>query len=170
MGGAESLPFPDDHFDAVLAQLVVLFMSDPVAGLVEMRRVARPGALVGANVWDHGSSGRGPLSSFWRAVGDLDPDAADESHLVGVHEGELARLFTEAGYRDIQSTLLTVRVEHPTFDDWWEPYTLGVGPAGSYVAALDPERREELRAHCAKTLPDAPFSIDASAWTVLARA
>jgi SAM-dependent methyltransferase len=170
LGPAESLPFPDHDFDAVLAQLVVLFMTDPVAGLVEMRRVARPGARVAANVWDHGSSGRGPLSPFWRAVRDLDPDAPDESHLAGVHEGDLARLFTEAGYRDIESTLLTVRVEHPTFDDWWEPYTLGVGPAGSYVAALDPPGRDALRAHCRKTLPAAPFSIDVSAWTALARA
>src|SRR5689334_1918258 len=35
---AEDLPFPDDSFDASLAELVVHFMADPVAGLVEMRR------------------------------------------------------------------------------------------------------------------------------------
>ena len=66
-GAAEVLPFPDDTFDAALAQLVVQFMSDPVAGLAEMKRVAGPGAVVAASVWDHGT-GRGPLSSFWDAV------------------------------------------------------------------------------------------------------
>src|SRR6478752_2278455 len=70
---AEELPFGDDEFDAALAQLVVHFMSDPVAGLSEMRRVTREGGRVAACVWDHGG-GQGPLSPFWRAVAQLDPD------------------------------------------------------------------------------------------------
>ena len=53
---AESLPFDDDAFDAVLAQLVVHFMADPVAGLAEMARVARPGGTVAACVWDHAAA------------------------------------------------------------------------------------------------------------------
>src|SRR4051794_33291192 len=43
---AEELPFGADGFDAALAQLVVHFMSDPVGGLREMRRVTRPGGAV----------------------------------------------------------------------------------------------------------------------------
>jgi hypothetical protein len=66
--------------------------------------------------------------------------------------------------------LLTVRSRFDSFDEWWEPYTLGVGPAGGYVAQLDPPRRAELQAHCATLLPPAPFEITASAWTVLGRA
>ena len=50
---AESLPFDDGAFDAALAQLVVHFMADPVAGLREMARVTRPGGVVAACVWDH---------------------------------------------------------------------------------------------------------------------
>src|SRR5688572_33134090 len=45
---AEQLPFPDDAFDAALAQLVVHFMTDPVAGLQELARVTRTGGVVGA--------------------------------------------------------------------------------------------------------------------------
>ena len=60
---AEQLPFPDDRFDAALAQLVVHFMADPLAGLREMRRVTRPGGGVAACVWDH-AGGRGPLGVF----------------------------------------------------------------------------------------------------------
>ena len=94
-GSAESLPFPDDSFDVVLAQLVVHFMPDPVAGLQEMGRVARPGATLGASVWDHGG-GHGPLSPFWRAALDLDPSVVDESGQAGATEGQLADLCTEA--------------------------------------------------------------------------
>src|SRR5215472_10064718 len=72
---AERLPFPDRAFDAALAQLVVHFMADPVAGLREMGRVTRRGGVVGACVWDHAGD-RGPLTPFWRAVRELDPSAA----------------------------------------------------------------------------------------------
>ena len=47
---AEALPFASGAFDAALAQLVVHFMSDPVVGLTEMRRVTRPGGAVAACV------------------------------------------------------------------------------------------------------------------------
>src|SRR5207302_4089810 len=93
---AERLPFGDAAFDAALAQLVVHFMADPVAGLREMGRVTRPGGVVAACVWDHAGD-RGPLTEFWRAVRELDPAARDESGLAGVGEGDLVRLFAEAG-------------------------------------------------------------------------
>ena len=92
------------------AQLVVHFMTDPVAGLREMGRVTRRGGVVGACVWDHGG-GRGPLTSFWRAVRELDPSAADESGLAGVGEGQLAGLFGQAGLAGADATTLTVRVQ-----------------------------------------------------------
>ena len=93
---AEDLPFADDRFDCAVAQLVVHFMTDPVAGLAEMARVTRPGGLVAACVWDHGT-GAGPLSVFWRAVQALDPDARGEATLAGAREGHLAGLFEQAG-------------------------------------------------------------------------
>jgi SAM-dependent methyltransferase len=167
-GAAEALPFADDAFDLALAQLVVHFMTDPVAGLAEMARVTRPGGLVAACVWDHGG-GCGPLSMCWRAVRDLDPAAQDESDLAGAREGHLVSLFEQAGLLDPEASALTVRVDYATFDEWWEPYTLGVGTAGAHVATLDPGQRDRLRAHCAELLPEPPFSIEAVAWTVVAQ-
>jgi SAM-dependent methyltransferase len=164
---AEELPFEDASFDAALAQLVVHFMTDPVAGLAEMRRVARAGSVVAASVWDHGGDA-GPLSLYWEVVREVDPSNAGESQLAGATFGDLTRLFELAGLADIEEEALTVEVEHATFDEWWEPYTLGVGPAGAYVAGLDPERQEELRERCRERLPDAPFVISARAWVARA--
>jgi SAM-dependent methyltransferase len=161
---AEVLPFEDGTFDAALAQLVVHFMADPIAGLREMARVTRAGGVVAACVWDHAGR-RGPLSPFWRAARDLDPDVQDESRLAGVAEGHLGGLFEAAGMRDVENGGLTITVEHATFDAWWEPFTLGVGPAGDYVTHLDESRRTALRDHCRELLPDAPFSLSALAWT-----
>jgi SAM-dependent methyltransferase len=165
---AEALPFDDDYFDVTTAQLVVHFMTDPVAGLTEMARVTRPGGLIGASVWDH-AGGTGPLSVFWKAVRDLDPTAPDESNLAGSREGQLGEFFELAGLREIRPTRLTVKVDYTDAQEWWEPYTLGVGPAGAYVAGLDSDRREDLRRRCLQVLPPAPFTISASAWVALGR-
>ena len=66
--------------------------------------------------------------------------------------------------------LLTVTVAFPTFADWWAPFLLGVGPAGAYVAQLDPVSRDALRDHSAELLPAAPFEQRAAAWSVFGRA
>jgi SAM-dependent methyltransferase len=161
---AEQLPFPDEAFDAALAQLVVHFMSDPAAGVTEMRRVTRQDGVVAACVWDH-AGGQGPLSPLWEAARELDSQVQDESRLVGAREGDLAQLFESAGLREVEETALSVSVGHPSFEEWWEPFTFGIGPAGAYVAGLDSERRAQLREHCREALPDAPFVLAARAWT-----
>lgn len=165
---AEQLPYPDDLFDHTLAQLVVSFMTDPALGLREMGRVTRPGGTVSACVWDLAGGGA-PLAAFWRAARDLDPEVDDESGMPGTREGELARLCDEAGLNQIEDTALTVTVRHPSFEDWWEPYTFGVGPAGAYVRSLDEVGRMRLREHCRELLPEPPFHIMATAWAVRAR-
>ncbi len=167
-GTAEDLPFPDDAFDAALAQLVVHFMSAPVAGLREMGRVTRPGGVVMASVWDHAGDGS-PLSTFWHAARDIDPQAVDESERAGSREGHLAELCAAAGLTDVQSGSLSVTVPFDSYEQWWAPYSLGVGPAGAYVAGLDHESRERLRARCTELLPPAPFELTARAWVVQAR-
>src|SRR5437763_2314507 len=155
---AEALPFGDDEFAATLAQLVVHFMRDPVAGLREMARVTRRGGVVAACVWDHAGDS-GPLAIFWAAVRELDPAAEDESHLAGAREGHLGQLFRAAGLREVQETALSVEVEHPTFDEWWEPFNLGVGPAGAYVERLDAEQVVRLREACRTRASAAPFIV-----------
>ncbi|RNM15070.1 class I SAM-dependent methyltransferase [Nocardioides pocheonensis] len=164
-GSAEDLPFGDGAFDAALAQLVVHFMEDPVRGLAEMARVTRPGGTVAACVWDHGGD-RGPLSTFWSVVGEIDPDAVDESRLPGAREGHLVELATEAGLADVAQRDLAVSVDYAGFDAWWEPYTLGVGPAGGYLASVDDDVRDALEARCREVLPDGAFPVVAHAWCV----
>jgi SAM-dependent methyltransferase len=166
---AEKLPFGDDTFDVALAQLVIHFMTDPVAGLREMARVTRRGGVVAACVWDH-AGGRGPVSAFWQAARELDPSADDESGLAGTREGHLADLFAQAGLAGVQDGTLTVRVRQADFGSWWEPFTLGVGPAGAYLAGLDDDRRAALRERCRRRLPDGPFEVSATAWTATGRA
>jgi SAM-dependent methyltransferase len=160
---AEQLPFADEAFDAALAQLVVHFMADPVAGLREMARVTRPGGVVAACVWDH-AGGRTPLGVFWQAALELDPEAHDESQLAGAREGHLTELFAAAALSSVQETTVTATGQFATFDEWWEPLTHGVGPAGAHIQSLTEPARDELRARCRELLPAPPFTITTVAW------
>lgn len=167
LAAAEYLPHGDGAFDLTLAQLAVHFMSDPVAGLREMRRVTRAGGRVAASVWDH-DGGRGPLTTFWAAVHELDPAARGETGRAGTVRGQLGDLFRAADLVPELDTELTVGVRYDSFPAWWESYSLGVGPAGDHVARLGPTAREALRRRCARLLPEGGFEVRATAWLVVA--
>ena len=131
-------------FDTTLAQLVVHFMADPVRGAD--RDAARDTAGRHARGLRLGPRrSPGPLRLFWDAARSLDPGLDDESQLPGTREGHLVELFRSAGLRGATGTALEIRVEHPTFDEWWDPFTRGVGPAGAYLGRQDPARQAAIR-------------------------
>ena len=159
----------DGAFDATLAQLVVHFMADPVAGLGEMARVTRPGGVVAACVWDHGG-GQGPLSPFWDAARELDPGVDDESQLAGAREGHSAELFQAAGTARDRGDRAHGRVEHPTSRS---------GGSRSRSASARPARTSPVSTRragrsfanrCRERLPSAPFVLEARAWAARGRA
>ena len=175
VASAESLPFEDDVFDAALAQLVLNFVADPEAGAAEMRRVTRPGGIVAACVWD--SPGEMTLlRTYWDAAAVVDPDrgrAEDEAARARfVHEGELGELWRATGFDDVDEGAIVVSASYENFDDLWQPFTAGVGPAGSYAVSLDDERREALRVEYRRRLSvgDEPFRLDARAWFAAGKA
>src|SRR5712691_4780266 len=148
---------------AALAQLVVHFMTDPVAGLREMGRVTRREGAVAACVWDHAGE-RTPVSTFWRAARDLGLGTQDESALAGAREGHLVELFKGSGLRHVEDAVLVARVKYSSFDEWWKPFSFGVGPAGAAYLALTLDQRARLRERCEALLPPAPFELASFAW------
>jgi SAM-dependent methyltransferase len=161
LGTAEELTYDAASFDAALAQLVVHFMSDPVGGIRQMARVTRPGGVVATCVWDGPT---GALAPFWDAVHVIDPEAQDEALLCGAHRGHLTEIFEAAGLSDVEEDSIAVDVVHPTFEEWWEPYTFGVGPAGDYVQRLDDDGRSKLKTVARERLGAGPFTVSATAW------
>jgi SAM-dependent methyltransferase len=164
---AEQLPWPDGSFDAVLSQLVLNFVSDADAALAEMRRVVTPGGTLASCTWDY-AGGMRLLRTFWDAAVELDPGAPDEQGMRYCSEGELTALWERAGLDHIRTAPLDVEAGYESFDDLWEPFTFGIGPAGAYCASLDPERRAALREACFRRLgsPAGPFSLTARAYAV----
>lgn len=166
VAAAEELPFDDGEFGAALAQLVVHFMADPVGGVSEMARVTATGGRVSACVWDHAGEG-GPLSDFWRVAGRLAADVRGEAGLAGAAEGQLVDIFQRAGLVDVSQTVVESTVHFPGFAEWWEPFLLGVGPAGRYVATLDTDGVTRLAHALREELGDGAFSVTARAWAAV---
>ena len=167
---AESLPFRDGTFDAVLAQLVVNFMSDAPRGLAEMVRVAKPGGVVGAAVWDYAGEMR-LLRAFWDSAAAVAPETAarDESRTLRyATPGELTGLWSGAALDDVSVSALEVDAQYDDFDDLWTPFLAGIGPAGALAASLDPAAQEALREELRSRLgnPAGPFTLTAKAWFV----
>jgi ubiquinone/menaquinone biosynthesis C-methylase UbiE len=168
VGAAERLPFEDDSFDAALSQLVVNFMTDAHAGVREMRRVTRPGGTVAACTWDY-ADGMTMLRVFWDAALAADPKAPDEGRTMAYCTPEsLLQLWEAAGLEDVRSSELVVERSYATFEDFWEPFTLGVGPGGAYCASLGSKERCALRLECFRRLgePSGAFTLTARAWFV----
>jgi SAM-dependent methyltransferase len=163
---AESLPFADGSFDAVLSQLVVNFVDDARAAVIEMRRVARPGAVIAGCVWDY-RGGMTLLRSFWDAAIDLGlPDAAarDQGRTMPFcTPGELIELWRGAGLDEVQTGEISAAAEYASFDDLWTPYDEGISPAGMYVTSLSASDRAALRSEVFARLgnPHGQFRLSA---------
>ena len=164
LGTAEALPLPTDSVDVAAAALVVHFMPDPIAGLAEMRRVTRPGGLVAASCWDFAGN-RSPLSIFWEGVRRFEPAHPGEDGEPGARQGQLGEYFRAAGLAQVRESTALSRVALEDFQQWWAPFELGVGPAGSYLAGLDAAQRADLRAACEALFPPTPYVLEATAWT-----
>jgi ubiquinone/menaquinone biosynthesis C-methylase UbiE len=171
---AESLPFDDAAFDAVLSQLVVNFLTDAPQGLAEMRRVSRPGGIVAGCVWDYAGE-MTMLNTFWDAAAALDPDGARplmETHIMRYSRPEeLADLWRDSELEDVDVTAIVAEADYDDFDDLWSPFPTGVGPAGAYAAGLAAEEQQALRAEFRRRLgdPAGSFTLSARAWCAVGR-
>jgi SAM-dependent methyltransferase len=162
---AQALPFPDATFDRTLSQLALNFVPDPGRALDEMARVTRPGGVVAAAVWDYGDSME-MLRAFWDEAVALDPDAPDEREMPLSRCGELAALWRAHGLASVEETRLVVEMAFTSFDDYWQGFLGGQGPAGVYTATLMESQRAALRSRLHDRLAPSrgSFTLHACAW------
>lgn len=170
---AEKLPFPDGSFDVTLSQLVVNFISDPPAGVREMRRVTRPGGTVAAAVWDYGGE-MTILRRFWDAAVRLDPVAAASDEGLSMPyctPDELEQLWRDSGLQNPAASALVVEAEYRDFDDLWQSLEHGSGPSTAYASSLSAGHRVKLREEFRRRLGvgEDRFHLTARAWSVVGR-
>lgn len=173
VGDACSLGYPSNYFDRVLSLLVLHFVPEPMNAIAEMRRVAKPGATVGAAVWD----ARGGFVAnrlFFDTAAALDPRAslrrAKNYTRPLTKPGELAAAWRNAGLLDVVDAQISIRMEFVNFHDYWSPYLGKDGPGAEYVASLTPDERARLEAAVRDAYldgePDGPRSYAGLAWVV----
>ncbi|MFJ9822853.1 class I SAM-dependent methyltransferase [Streptomyces sp. NPDC101160] len=171
---ALSLPLRDEACDAAVSGLALNFLPEPVAAVTEAARVVRHGGLVAAYVWDY-SAGMEFLRCFWDAAAVVDPSAAalDEGRRFPVCRPEpLRAAWAEAGLTDVAVAPIEVPTVFAVFEDLWEPFLAGQGPAPGYVAGLAPAARDRLRDALRRTVPvrpDGSIALTARAWAVRGR-
>jgi len=170
-GNAASIPLQDASVDVVVSGLVLNFVPDPRAALAEMSRVARGGGTIAAYVWDY--AGKMQLMRFfWDAAVELDAGAAkmDEGLRFPLCRAEaLSALFAGAGLRSVETAAIDVPTPFADFDDYWQPFLGGQGPAPAYAMSLDEAARTRLREAIRARLPartDGSIALIARAWAV----
>lgn len=176
VGDAQDLTFADASRDVAVAALVLNFVPDRPKALAEMKRVLRPGGVLGFYVWDYPGGGQEFIRTFWQAATALDPSALEFNETMRfpycTPEG-LRELVRSADYSEIEITALETPTVFKDFADYWHPFTLGAGPAPGYCTKLAPDARERLRAKLERDLPrnaDGSISMIARAWGVKAHA
>lgn len=158
---AESLPWPDESFDAALAQLVITFMSDAYAGVAEMRRVVRPGGTVAVCMWDR--DGMEMLSAIHRTQATLDPSQpTPEARTTYRTREEIGPLMGDG----TEFELLEVEGAYAGFDELWSSVRDGAGPAGAWVKTLDEAQLAAARAELHRQVgePSGAFTLRGRAW------
>jgi SAM-dependent methyltransferase len=162
-GGAEQLPFPDESFDAALAQLVVAFLSDARAGVAEMRRVVRPGGVVAVCMWTRDDMEM--LAAINRTQAVVTPDRTADVSPYRSPESARGLLGDDA-----KVELLTVTADYSDFDELWASLGSGAGPAGQWALSLTDEQRAAARDELYRQVgePTGPFTLAGTAWAARA--
>jgi len=172
-GSATAIPLDDAAVDVVVSGLVLNFVADQRAALAEMARVTGSGGTVGAYVWDY--AGKMELMRFfWDAAVELNPDAAkmDEGVRFPLCRPEaLLALFAGAGLNGPEVMAIDIPTRFASFEEYWQPFLGGQGPAPAYAMALDETTRARLRERIRARLPlqaDGSIALTARAWAVRA--
>jgi SAM-dependent methyltransferase len=172
-GSATAIPLDDGSVDVVVSGLVLNFVPDQRAALAEMARVTGSGGTIAAYVWDY--AGKMELMRFfWDAAVELDPDASklDEGVRFPLCQPEaLEKLFAGAGLEGVEVTPIDIPTRFADFDDYWQPFLGGQGPAPAYAMSLDETARARLRDRIQERMPaaaDGSIALTARAWAVRA--
>lgn len=170
LGDAQALPFQDEQFDFVVSGLALNFVPDPTAAFEQMVRAAHRGGKVGVYVWDY--AGRMEMMRyFWDVAGELDETVRelDEGLRFPVCQPDRLQELFRSELLDVEVRAIDVPTVFQNFDDYWDPFLGGQGPAPGYVSGLASESRERLRQALARRLPfaaDGSISLVARAWAV----
>jgi ubiquinone/menaquinone biosynthesis C-methylase UbiE len=155
VGDARQLAYADASFDVVASALVINFVPDRALALAEMRRVARPGGIVAAYVWDFAEelSPSGPLRKAMRRFG-VEAPAVPGTEASGL--GALKSLFETTGLGAIETRTIDVCLAYENFEDFWQAQTPAYAPTAKTIAAMKASDQVKLMRAVKRSLSSGP--------------
>ena len=174
VGNATALPWDTETFDVTVSGLVLNFVAAHDLMAREMARVTKRDGTVAVYVWDY-AAGMEMLRHFWDAVIAVSPQDArlDEGERFPVCRPDALRdVFAGAGLTAIAVRAIEIPTVFPDFDAYWQSFLGRQGPAPTYLASVNDEVRERIRATLQSRLApvsDRPIELTARAWAVQGR-
>lgn len=142
LGDAESLPFEDGAFDAVISTVGVMFASKQEAAAAELARVCRKGGRIALTTWTPDGNVFGMFSVMRRYM-PAPPSPAPRSPFEWGRAERVRELL--GGAFDLRFERATSFYREPSAEAAWETFSAGYGPTKTLAMSLDPGRLAELR-------------------------
>lgn len=170
-GDAQSLPVESNIYDAAVSGLVLNFIPQPNQMIAEMKRAVKQNGTVAVYVWDYAAKMQF-MRHFWNAAIALNPAVSDHDEgrrFPICNPDALAKLFRSAGLTGVETRPIDIAMDFKDFDDYWNPFLGGQGPAAGYAISLSEEKRAQLRDRIYSNLPfalDGSIPLVARAWAI----
>lgn len=170
---ADRLPLADGEVDIVASALVLNFVPDAAAALREMMRVTAEGGCVAACVWDYAQKME-MIGHYWVAsaqLGMLAPGQDQGERFPICRPEAMAEAFAEAGLQQVEVAAIEIDMRFADFDDFWQPFLGGQGPAPAHAVGLPDDERARLREALRTRVParaDGSIRLQARAWAARA--
>jgi SAM-dependent methyltransferase len=168
---AAAMPFDDNSFDVVASALVIHFIPDRAKAFAEMKRVLRPGGVVGGYTWKRTQdSDFAAYAPFLRGAESVGGEALRSATVLeGTVEGMRASL-GDAGFAGAEAVEIEVTQTYDSFESYWAAQTLPFSPSGRTAAKLDDAQRAKLRDVLKERLVAADGTITYAATAIAGKA
>ena len=147
VANVENLPFEEQRFDVVVSGLALNFFTNIENALSELKRVTKPKGIIAVYVWDYAER-MDLLRYFWDAANKIDSASKDldEGVRFSICNSEnLSKEFIKAGLIEVETSFLDIETIFQDFDDYWNTFFSGQGPAPGFLQSLSKKSQNKLK-------------------------
>jgi ubiquinone/menaquinone biosynthesis C-methylase UbiE len=141
IGDAESLPFSNAEFDAVISTFGVMFCGNPMQAAAELARVCKPGGRMALAIWEN----HGGVYDMFRLISEHKPKTANPgpSPFEWANDDRLHEWL--GGQFDLSITRGVSMYCEETAADAWDAFATGYGPTKTLIAKLSVPQVDAFR-------------------------
>jgi ubiquinone/menaquinone biosynthesis C-methylase UbiE len=171
VGSAENHQFRNSEFDIIVSALALNFMTNKENSIRKILKILKPGGTFALYVWDYAEKMEF-LRYFWNAVVQENPESVkfDEAQLFPIcNRDKLKKLFIDCGIKEIFENDIVIETKFDNFDQYWNSFLGGQGPAGQYILSIEEKRRNDIKSYLKESIPiskDGSINLIARAFAI----